>query len=615
MAKIPILSVYDKKGNEIPIPAIRGQKGADGTSVTVVSVTESMEDGGENVVLFSDGTELKVQNGKDAYAYAQDGGYTGTEAEFAAKMAQDVPTKTSQLTNDSHFVTSAVTDKLADDIVQLREGLTSDPMEQADTIIRYAVDGADGTIMPEFVGMYMKTDGSLVPIENQYQYVTKMMPVLPNTVISYRLTWLTNQSVMGFYDENGNFISGITGTTSGETLEGTAMVPENAKLVCFHFRYPFDGMYAQICYTTEGAPTITTRTVSSSTGTGEIKASGVNGAYLSADGAWLDTSDYEYVDKVALDGDVVCVTIFGKGAPAIGSVVFFDKNNAFLTSLAIGSSENAMKAIYAPDGAQYVGFTFLKEEDTTQIAYLYTIKYARRTGGGGGSSGGTNHWLGKKWYAFGTSITDTMHTNTETGTVTGKYVPYLVGESGMIVANYGIAGGCIASGGVHGGTANILSKILSTDVSGADLITLEGCVNDFACAIDIGSVGDTEQTTLCGALYQAISYLQKNSHAVVALITENTGKKYTLSSTGKEADYTINRKNSIDKFQSDYNEAMRKMAKHMGCYLIDAGAESQINENHPEYLIDHLHHTELGGQQYAKVIWSYLKDIPCMVTD
>ena len=52
--KIPILSVYDEAGNKIPIPAIRG---------------------------------------KSAYAYAQDGGYTGTEEEFKLKLAQENPTK------------------------------------------------------------------------------------------------------------------------------------------------------------------------------------------------------------------------------------------------------------------------------------------------------------------------------------------------------------------------------------------------------------------------------------------------------------------------------------------------------------------------------------------
>lgn len=39
-------------------------------------------------------------DGKSAYQYAVDGGYTGTEAEFAAKLAEEAPAKLSQLTND-----------------------------------------------------------------------------------------------------------------------------------------------------------------------------------------------------------------------------------------------------------------------------------------------------------------------------------------------------------------------------------------------------------------------------------------------------------------------------------------------------------------------------------
>lgn len=45
--------------------------------------------------------------GKSAYEYAKDGGYTGTEAEFAAKLAKEIPTKTSDLTNNSGFITEA----------------------------------------------------------------------------------------------------------------------------------------------------------------------------------------------------------------------------------------------------------------------------------------------------------------------------------------------------------------------------------------------------------------------------------------------------------------------------------------------------------------------------
>ena len=65
-----------------------------GTSVTVSNVSESTEDGGNNVVTFSDGKTLTVKNGKtgatgatgetgkSAYASAKDGGFTGTESQF-----------------------------------------------------------------------------------------------------------------------------------------------------------------------------------------------------------------------------------------------------------------------------------------------------------------------------------------------------------------------------------------------------------------------------------------------------------------------------------------------------------------------------------------------------
>jgi hypothetical protein len=81
-----------------------GDDGKNGTSVTVTKVTESTADGGSNIIEFSDGKSVTVKNGnkgstgatgatgaagKSAYAYAKDGGYTGTEAEFAEDTNPD----------------------------------------------------------------------------------------------------------------------------------------------------------------------------------------------------------------------------------------------------------------------------------------------------------------------------------------------------------------------------------------------------------------------------------------------------------------------------------------------------------------------------------------------
>jgi lysophospholipase L1-like esterase len=226
-------------------------------------------------------------------------------------------------------------------------------------------------------------------------------------------------------------------------------------------------------------------------------------------------------------------------------------------------------------------------------------------------------WNSKVWHAFGTSITDTSYINGETGEPTGQYVPYLAEMSGLGVVNHGIAGGTLGKGGTHGGSANILSAILSADLSGADLITIEGFVNDYACAVDIGTVGDDGGTdsvenlskiTLCGALYRAIKHCLENSNATVILITDSTGREYTMKD-GVSVDYRIAKKNSSDKVQNDYNQAIIDMGRYMGVRVIDAGGKSQIGQFCTEYLSDHLHHSALGGKQFATVIWDELKNI------
>lgn len=68
-----------------------------GTSVTIKSIEESAVDGGSNIITFSDGKTLTVRNGntgaagtngKSAYDYAKDGGYTQSEANFTKALGK-----------------------------------------------------------------------------------------------------------------------------------------------------------------------------------------------------------------------------------------------------------------------------------------------------------------------------------------------------------------------------------------------------------------------------------------------------------------------------------------------------------------------------------------------
>ena len=84
-------------------------KGDDGFS-PIVSV-EAIEGGHRVSITDAEGIdtfELKNgtdgKDGKSAYEYAKEGGYSGTEAEFAQKIAKEIPSKTSDLANDSGFI-------------------------------------------------------------------------------------------------------------------------------------------------------------------------------------------------------------------------------------------------------------------------------------------------------------------------------------------------------------------------------------------------------------------------------------------------------------------------------------------------------------------------------
>lgn len=222
-------------------------------------------------------------------------------------------------------------------------------------------------------------------------------------------------------------------------------------------------------------------------------------------------------------------------------------------------------------------------------------------------------WNGKKWYAFGTSITDTSYFDSSAGDYTGKYVPYVMNNFDMKLYNKGIAGGTIATGGIFDASGSILTEILATDLSDADIVTIEGFVNDYACGVPLGDETSSTKYSLFGALKIAVEYIQTHSSAIVVLLTESTGREY--NDVDYDYDYQHLAYKSEDDHtqiyltQNDYNEVIRKVAKFCGCYCIDAGSKSQINKNHPSYLIDHIHQSQLGAKQYAKVICDELSYI------
>lgn len=243
-------------------------------------------------------------------------------------------------------------------------------------------------------------------------------------------------------------------------------------------------------------------------------------------------------------------------------------------------------------------------------------------------------WQDKLWVCFGTSLTDNWSPNAHIGDTdepTGKYPPYLqimgkfkpfpdphplqpdVTKSN----NLGIAGGRIS-----GHILYYIRYYLHDNPNGigianaAELITIEGSVNDYAAGVPLGTVGDTvpytngllpdssSSGTFAGACYcafkEAIQYAPK---ATVVFLTDSTGK-----SSG-ENNYDWHRKNGLNLMQIDYINMAKAVAAYVGIPVIDCGQDSMINAANPDYLADWIHHSYLGGYQYAKAIWDKLKNI------
>ena len=130
-----------------------GGSGKDGVSIlSVEQTTTSTEDGGTNVITctLSDGTEsnFNIRNGnrgsdgkdgldgvdgKSAYQYAREGGYDGTELEFAEKMAEDVDVDIdySKLEFDTEeIVVKDPVDKILSHVGMIIHSTTLDTMEK-----------------------------------------------------------------------------------------------------------------------------------------------------------------------------------------------------------------------------------------------------------------------------------------------------------------------------------------------------------------------------------------------------------------------------------------------------------------------------------------------------
>jgi len=220
----------------------------------------------------------------------------------------------------------------------------------------------------------------------------------------------------------------------------------------------------------------------------------------------------------------------------------------------------------------------------------------------GAAADPSNPWYGKNWVALGTSLSSASQ---------GTYVAPLVERSGMTAVSLGVPGGTAV--------AHVLHAAQTADLSNADLVTVEFGINDWFENVPLGNVHDTvpylatigewsnegsDEGSFAGACYQIFKTLQKRApSARIVFLTDSTGQATSAENCAWE------KANHEDLLQRDYTEMAMQIARYCGISVIDAGSTSMINRHHPQYLADQIHHSELGGKQYALAVWMELKDI------
>lgn len=217
-----------------------------------------------------------------------------------------------------------------------------------------------------------------------------------------------------------------------------------------------------------------------------------------------------------------------------------------------------------------------------------------------------NHWNGKKWYGFGTSITDTSGSNP-----TGKYAPYLAALSGMTFVNKGHGGKAYTSTSGH---ADVYNDLMSSDLSDADLITIEIGANEGNALL--GTVYDglqneqvTDNSTICGALNLCIRHLLATTNAQIAVFHTPYQRSWGSTTYQGNEKYANSTRTWLD-----VENAIEQVCRLNCVYYINAGASlglARLNgSSGNNYVVDNIHQTNLGGYNFAQAIWSQLKNIP-----
>jgi len=226
-------------------------------------------------------------------------------------------------------------------------------------------------------------------------------------------------------------------------------------------------------------------------------------------------------------------------------------------------------------------------------------------------------WQGKKWYCYGTSMTDNAKfTGNSAGITpdkqqshpekTGMYSNYLAQYAGLEEHNFGKAGSGIVPA-LHG-EDSIKSRVMTLEdgKAEADLITVEILPNDEKA--QLGEISDQSDDTFCGNLNQMLAYLAENTRAAVVVLIATRARYAPGDPDDRRHPFG---EKSMHRLAME--EATEKICKIHGIPCWNASAEANLGYFrvglHTEYVRDQIHLTEEGGRLLAQYYWGRLQSL------
>ena len=226
-------------------------------------------------------------------------------------------------------------------------------------------------------------------------------------------------------------------------------------------------------------------------------------------------------------------------------------------------------------------------------------------------------WQGKKWYCYGTSMTDNRDLGrgssgtapdgqTNRSKKTGYYSGFLAAYAGLEEHNFGKGGSGIVPALHKKDSIKTRVMTLEDGKGEADLITVEIIPNDMRA--ELGDITDWSDDTFCGNLNQVLAYLQENTKAAIAVLIA-TRSRYHYQD--KEKQYPPNSEYVQERLV--WEDAVETICRMHGIPCWNGAAEGGLGYyrmgKDNEYVQDQIHLTAKGGQVLAQYYWGKLQNL------